>query len=407
MLPESWELSTVGKCCAIKNNLRLPLSTEQREKMKGPFPYFGPTGALGYIDHFRIDEEFALIGEDGDHFLKFKERPMTILFNGKANVNNHAHVIVNSEKCLASWFFYWFMHRDLTSVLSRQGVGRYKLTKAGLEELEIAIPPLEEQYKIVRIFSIWNKTIATTEHLLATTRKQKQAMLARVLTGKRRLRSFVGDAKFRPTPHGTIPEDWSYPKIEEIASEINKRHSEEAPFPVLSCTKHEGLVDSLSYFNKQVFSKDLSTYKIVPRGTFVYATNHIEEGSIGYQDLYDFGLVSPMYTVFNTTNEVHDGYLYRLLKTEHFRQIFEASTNSSVDRRGSLRWNEFKKLHIPLPPMMEQKAIDDVLTHMDREIELLKQQLRKLQMEKSALMQQLLTGKRRVRLPVQTEAIPA
>ena len=159
------------------------------------------------------------------------------------------------------------------------------------------------------------------------------------------------------------------------------------------------MVDSLSYFNKQVFSADTSTYKVAPRSCFVYATNHIEEGSIGYQNLYDFGLVSPMYTVFKTDSSVCDGYLYRLLKTEHYRQIFAAATNASVDRRGSLRWNEFKKLNIPLPPHGEQEAIASLLASAEREIDLLKFQLKSLQTEKAALMAQLLTGKRRVRLP--------
>ncbi len=200
--------------------------------------------------------------------------------------------------------------------------------------------------------------------------------------------------------------DWSYPKIEVIASEVSQKNGGDDTYPVLSCTKHSGLVDSLSYFKKQVFSQNLMTYKVVPRGCFVYATNHIEEGSIGYQDLYDAGLVSPMYTVFKTFGAVDDRYLYRLLKTEHFRQVFEAATNASVDRRGSLRWKDFRKLHVPLPPIKEQSAIADVVDAADREIMLLERQVEALRKEKQALMQQLLTGKRRVRLADAAVKVP-
>ena len=98
-MPEGWMRSTVGEACAIKNNLRLPLNVEQRSELKGSYPYFGPTGVLDYINHYRIDEEFAVIGEDGDHFLKYREKPMTLHFSGKANVNNHAHVIGASTRC--------------------------------------------------------------------------------------------------------------------------------------------------------------------------------------------------------------------------------------------------------------------------------------------------------------------
>lgn len=365
--------------------------------MQGPYPYFGPTGVLDYIDHYRIDEEFAVIGEDGDHFLKFRVRPMTLLFCGKANVNNHAHIVGDSDKCLARWFYYWFMHRDLTPSLSRQGVGRYKLTKTGLEKLEIWLPPIEEQLRITHILSRWENAAETTERLLAASRKQKQALMNHLLSGQKRLPQFQRNTGLRHTPHGSVPVDWSYPRIGEFAKDITIKRGASSAHPVLSCTKHDGLVDSLRYFNKQIYSADTSTYKMVPRNCFVYATNHIEEGSIGYQTLYDISLVSPMYTVFKTGQEISDDYLYKLLKTEKYRQIFAAATNASINRRGSLRWKEFKKLHVPLPSLEEQRTISKILNTADREIELLNRQLNLLRQEKVGLMQQLLVGKRRVR----------
>lgn len=251
----------------------------------------------------------------------------------------------------------------------------------------------------------WDEAIAATEKLLANSRKQKQTLAQQVLRGIKRLGKFKTSADWKNTPHGPIPADWSYPRIGTVAKEVSGKHSSGADYPVLSCTKHGGLVDSLQYFKKRVFSEDLSTYKVVPCESFVYATNHIEEGSIGYQNLYDFGLVSPMYTVFSTNDEVDDGYLYRLLKTEHYRQIFAANTNSSVDRRGSLRWKDFKQIHIPLPSLPEQRAIAELIDLADREIELIEKKLEMLREEKRALMQQLLTGKRRVRVPA-SEATP-
>lgn len=129
---------------------------------------------------------------------------------------------------------------------------------------------------------------------------------------------------------------WSIVEIGQIASEVSAVNDSTDYIPVLSCTKYDGLVDSLQYFKKQVFSHDTSNYKLVRRGQFAYATNHIEEGSIGYQDLVSAGLVSPIYTVFQAdASRVDDGYLYKVLKTEKLRQLFAANTNASVDRRGA------------------------------------------------------------------------
>jgi type I restriction enzyme S subunit len=89
-------------------------------------------------------------------------------------------------------------------------------------------------------------------------------------------------------------------------------------------------------------------------------------------------------------------FVFAVLKTDHYRQIFAAATNSSVDRRGSLRWSAFSQIKINLPSLSEQKAIAAVLTTADEEITALESDLTRLRQEKKALMQQLLTGKRRV-----------
>jgi type I restriction enzyme S subunit len=154
----------------------------------------------------------------------------------------------------------------------------------------------------------------------------------------------------------------------------------------------------MEYFGKQIFSKDLSTYKVVHRGQFAYATNHIEEGSIGYQDLHDAAVISPMYTVFEAGKKIDDRFLFLLLKTELYRHIFEVNTSASVDRRGSLRWPDFSRIHIPLPSLEEQRAIVKVIEVADRELDRLKAKADALRQQKKGLMQQLLTGKKRVRV---------
>lgn len=280
------------------------------------------------------------------------------------------------------------------------GLAQKHLNVATYSKMSFGLPPLNEQREIIEILSTWNDAIATAERLLVNSLSQKKILAQRMLTGKVRLKQFENSDARIETPYGSLPSNWGYRRIEEVATEVNQKLGGAPPYPVLSCTKHDGLVDSLSYFNKQVFSLDTSTYKVIPRGCFVYATNHIDEGSIGYQDLYDAGLVSPMYTAFKVTDKIFDSYLFALLKTEHYRQIFASATNASVDRRGSLRWKDFKNLRIPVPPIQEQVAIADVLMLAGREVDLIKRQLDLLRKEKSDLMATLLTGKRRVDLPI-------
>ncbi|GAL98680.1 type I restriction-modification enzyme S subunit, partial [Acetobacter tropicalis] len=195
-----------------------------------------------------------------------------------------------------------------------------KINKTILEHTPILLPPLPEQKKIAAILSTWDRAIEGTEKLLANSQQQKKALMQQLLTGKKRLPGFSGE--------------WKKTTIGNIAKEISIRNKNRKNYPVISCTKTKGFVDSLSFFNKKVYSDDLSGYKIISRNQIGFPSNHIEEGSIGLQNLHDDAIVSPIYTVFSMGKNADPLFVFAVLKTDHYRQIFAAATNSSVDRRG-------------------------------------------------------------------------
>lgn len=279
------------------------------------------------------------------------------------------------------------------------GGGKPNLNSGELKNYTLLTPPLPEQRKIAKILSTWDKAISTIEKLIVSSKQQKKSLMQQLLTGKKRFGFEKCTYSFEKTRYGEIPADWIYPTIKEVCTQVSVNNSDGNDYPVLSCSKHYGFVDSLKYFKKKVYSDNTSGYRIIPRHCFGFPSNHIEEGSIGLQTTHDKGIVSPIYVVFKANHElVNNNYLYALLKTEHYRQIFCAATNASVDRRGSLRWKEFSAIHIPLPPIEEQQKIASVLISADKEIELLETKLAHFKQEKKALMQQLLTGKKRVKI---------
>lgn len=183
-VPKDWEVSKLGDCCIVHNNLRKPISAEEREKIKGDYPYYGCTGVLDFINEFRLDGEYVIIGEDGDHFLKFDRQPMTILVNGKFNVNNHAHVVSGTDKCLTEWFHCYFVHRDITYYLTRQGAGRFKLKKETLLTLPMLLPPSNEQEELYkRYLSVFYRQ-ETEKKALLKYQKIKKGLMQDMLTGK-------------------------------------------------------------------------------------------------------------------------------------------------------------------------------------------------------------------------------
>jgi len=305
------------------------------------------------------------------------------------------------EKDLSKEFLYHLLNsRDVRRQIS-MGAGGTKVRHTSPEKvLNVTFlrPPLRIQCRFATVLSSWDRAIKSTEDLIAATIQRKLGLSRQLLVGKQRFREFIKNSGTRVISFGAIPKAWGYVEIGDLAQEVSTRNSDRRDLTVLSCTKHRGLVDSLSYFDKRIFSKDTSGYKVVKRGQFVYATNHIEEGSIGYQDLCDEALISPLYTVFSTNQLVNDHFFYKLLKTELYRHIFEVNTSASVDRRGSLRWKQFAKIRVALPSLEEQDRIVAVLEACDKEIELLKRQGDALKRQKRGLMEKLLTGQIRMKV---------
>jgi type I restriction enzyme S subunit len=297
----------------------------------------------------------------------------------------------------SDYVFYWLQHvgRTFEQVASGLIPG---ISREDILGLLILLPPLLEQRKIAEILGTWDAAIERVTRLIAALQRRKQGLMQRLLTGKVRFPEFVRSEAKQQTRYTSLPAEWNYVAISEIAREVSLRNTNGDALSVLSCTKYAGLVDSLSYFGRQIFSEDTSDYKVVKRAQFAYATNHIEEGSIGYQDLCDVALISPMYTVFETTGGVDDAFLYRLLKTELYRHIFEVNTSGTVNRRGRLGWEDFARIKVPLPSEAEQRKIAEFFATVDQEINLQQQRLAALRQQKQGLMQRLLTGQVRVQV---------
>ncbi|HBA8348383.1 TPA: restriction endonuclease subunit S [Escherichia coli] len=404
MVPKGWTLLQVSDICKLQNGNSfkphewdtqgLPIIRIQNLNGSDNYNYFSGVPQ----DKWLVEPGqllFSWAGTKGVSFGPF-------IWNGpKGVLNQHIYKVFANENVHGHWLYLALLH--ITQKIEAQAHG-FKSTllhvqKKDIDNQFVLTPPVDEQKKIAQILSTWDKAISVTEKLLTNSQQQKKALMQQLLTGKKRLGLPAGSYEFKITRYGSIPKDWDYPAIKEICTQVSEKNSAAVDHPVLSCSKYDGFVDSLKYFNKKVYSDDLSGYRLIHRGCFGFPSNHIEEGSIGLQNLYDTGIVSPIYVVFRASpTKVDNSYLYAVLKTDHYKQIFGAATNASVDRRGSLRWKEFNQIHVPLPPLKEQQKISAVLSAADAEITTLEKKLACLKDEKKALMQQLLTGKRRVKI---------
>ncbi len=291
VIPDMWCCYQIHECLSICNHERKPISEDVRKTIPGPYPYYGPTQAQGYIATYESEGPAVLIGEDGDHFLKYKDREMTMYVDGKYTVNNHAHVLRGTELCETKWFYYAYQHKSLFDAISRQGAGRYKLTKEVLIKLPLQCPPIEEQRKIIGILNTQDKVIELKEKRLAEKQRQKKYLMQQLLTGKKRLPGFYGA--------------WSFPKAKELFQSVSdKDHN--GDLAVLSSTQDRGIVprDEVD-IDIKYDACSLVNYKKVSKGNFVISLRSFQ-GGIEYSTYT--GLVSPAYTVLSSRKEISDGY---------------------------------------------------------------------------------------------------
>ncbi|WMO14505.1 restriction endonuclease subunit S [Pseudoalteromonas piscicida] len=252
-----------------------------------------------------------------------------------------------------------------------------------LRKVKLPLPPLEEQRKIAKILSTWDKAISTTERLIDNSKQQKKALMQQLLTAKKRLLDDSG----KP-----FEGEWEEVKLSNVAEVVMGSSPKSASYNDNS----EGL--PLIQGNA-----DIKNRKSVPR---TYTSEVTKKCRIG--DIL-LSVRAPVGTIAKSEHEACIGrgisaistkkhhvqeYLYQWLLwfEPRWEKYSQGSTFEAVNS------NDIKSLHLTVPSHSEQVKISAVLSNADQEIELLERQLADLKQEKKALMQQMLTGKRRVKI---------
>ena len=189
-----------------------------------------------------------------------------------------------------------------------------------------------------------------------------------------------------------LPDGWRIIRLEQIAEERRIRADSAPQADVFSVTKHDGFVRSLEYFDRQVFSRDTSNYKLVRRGDLAYATIHLDEGSLGILRDADAGIISPMYTVFAVDKtQVDPDFLFALMKLPQMVARYGRIGEGTVHRRKSISFKRLGRLTFAVPPVEEQRRTLAVLDAIDEAIERTEAVISATERLRDALLHELLT----------------
>ena len=302
--------------------------------------------------------------------------------------------ICDNKNQLHSWFLYSWLQQHKQE-FERQAVGS-TIKTIGLpyfKKLKIALPPFPEQKKIAQILSTWDQAITATEHLLENSQQRKKGLMQQLLTGKKRLLSGDGEP---------FSDCWEVKKISQISSRI-QRKTDGGKHPILTISSRSGFVKQEDKYNRYMAGESVKNYILLEKGEFAYNKGNsktYEFGCIFDLDQFDTGLVPHVYVCFKLNAGLSHRYFKYLFEADYLKPQLGSLVNTGVRNNGLLNIKpaEFLNTTVPVPCIEEQERIADVLYSSSAEIEALSRRLNCLREEKKALMQQLLTGKRRVKV---------
>lgn len=288
-------------------------------------------------------------------------------------------------------YLFWAYSYGLTK-------DRLRLYFNDFARIPVEIPDLKEQKEIAKILSTWDKAITTTEQLLANSQQQKKALMQQVLTGKKRL---LGKNGVR------FGVEWNDHYLTDLAqvivSPVDKKTIEgELPIELCNYTDvyyNNRITRSLNFMKATAKPSEIEKYTLQVNDVIITKDSEtpgdIAVPALVSEDL-DGVVCGYHLAIIRPNKECLSGeylsYLFSMPKTRYY--FFTLATGAT---RFGLSIGGINKAHFRLPPIEEQEKIAAVLSTADQEISTLQQKLDSLKKEKKALMQQLLTGKRRVK----------
>lgn len=258
--------------------------------------------------------------------------------------------------------------------ISRLSIGSTvsRINIADIKKLKVASPPLQEQRKIAQILSTWDKAIATTEKLIDASKQQKKALMQQLLIGKKRL--------VDPETGKAFEGDWENTHLSNIASikkgkALSAKNLVAGSYPVIAGGK------SSPYSHVDFTHENVITVS----ASGAYA---------GYVSYHPYKIWASDCSVVTAKPANYLGFIFQWLQLNQIR-IYSMQSGGAQPH---IYPKDLEVMKLRVPKIEEQQKIASVLTAVDKEIELLEAKLAHLKQEKKALMQQLLTGKRRVSL---------
>ena len=330
-----------------------------------------------------------------------------------------------------------FWGRTYFRSCSKQTTNLASINSTQLKAMPLPVPPLPEQQKIAAILSTWDRAIELTEKLIAAKQKRKQALMQQLLTGKVSVSAIANSTtskrtapspttdtgvsdvaatvlreRYTPTDIGPSPLHWGAPFLADVSSLITNgfvgtatpHYTDETGVRYLYGTNVRANrinLKGLRYVNHAFDEKESKT-RLRAGDLLTVQSGHIGTTAVVPMELEGANCHALIVTRLDKA-KIDPHFISQYLNSEigiaRMRGLEVGSTILHINTK------DLKRFRIPLPPLPEQQKIASILLNSDREIEVLHCKVKLLVSQKKGLMQQLLTGKVRVKVDAETEQV--
>ncbi|MEN4005964.1 MAG: restriction endonuclease subunit S [Methanobacteriaceae archaeon] len=306
-------------------------------------------------------------------------------------------IVPDKGKLNEEFLYYFFTSSKNMFLKQAKHTTQANLTLEIIENLKIPLPPLLEQQKIAEILSTTDQAIQKSDETIAKTERLKKGMMQELLT------KGIGHEEFKGTEIGEIPAGWEVVKVNDVFEFTKKPRNLALEDELIPFIAMDNIPDNGIYPKKF----DLMKMEDIKSGTFFFEgdllvakiTPSFENGKqcIANNLPTTFGYATTEVWPIHETSNTNIMYLFYFLKKSNVRSSLAVKMEGTTGRQRVPR-NVLENLKIPLPPLPEQQKIAEILSNIDKKLEFENKRKQKLERVKKGLMNDLLTGKKRVQI---------
>ncbi|WP_456416132.1 restriction endonuclease subunit S [Methanocaldococcus sp.] len=365
-----------------------------------------PKAEFNYFDGV-IDNKYIV--KNGDILFSWSASIGVYIWNrGRAVLNQHIFKVVPKNN-VDRLFLYYTLFLAIEQLKNRvHGSTMKHFKRSELNTTFIPLPPLEEQKKIAEVLSKTDEAIQKVDEGIEKFEKLKKGLMNILLNGKVRIKVengkiyFYKETRFKNSEVGEVPEDWRVVRLGDIAEKMYygitaKAVDYDTGLKMVRTTdiiNYKVDWENLPFCEITDNRKDFSKYLIKKDDILISRAGTVGISVLSERD-YNNVIFGSYLIKLQLKPKAFPKYVHYFLQSEHYWKHIGKAQGSTLK---NINLPLLKSLIIPLPPIEEQKAIAEILSKIDKVIQLKKEKKEKLQKIKKYFMDNLLTGKVRIKL---------